>query len=222
MHWLCSVSIGTWIVWLLSVRVSLYQNGIAYQSIFGKKELLWVDVERFYYSALKRSVNFIPVGTYYSFKLVTARGERMSFGNRIERPADVASRLIQATYPALFHKSADVFDNGMELDFGPVKLSHSGGLNVKKLFRTVRIPLDSLADYRMERGSFYVWRVGQKRPVDTSIGKIPNAFVLIGVLDAIYKPPPNNPAEQRCQECGSPMDRSFKFCIKCGKRIGVV
>ncbi len=179
---------GLWIAWLLSIRVSLHENGIAYHSLFGSKEMLWDEVGRFYYSALKRSINFIPVGTYYSFKLQSSGGQRLSFGNRVERPEQLGSKLIQLTYPGLLQKCAAHFDGGIELEFGPVRLSRSGGIQIKKLFRIVKIPLESVAEYRIEAGSLYVFRVGQKRTTGISIGQIPNAFVLVGLLDAIYKP----------------------------------
>jgi hypothetical protein len=179
---------GLWIAWLLSVRVSLHENGIAYHSLFGSKEMLWDEVYRFFYSALKRSINLIPVGTYYSFKLQSTNGQWLSFGNRLEKPEQLGSRLIQLTYPMLFQKCASYFDSGVDVEFGPVRLSRSGGIQIKKLFRVVKIPLDSVAEYRIEEGSLYVFRVGQKGTTDISIRQIPNVFVLVGLLDAIYKP----------------------------------
>lgn len=181
------VGFALWIAWLLSVRVSLHENGIAYQSLFGSKQMLWNEVDRFYYSALKRSINFRPAGTYHSFKLQDSRGLRLSFGNRVERPAELGSKLIQLTYPTLLQKLAARFDSGIELEFGPVRLSRLGGIQIKKFFRVVKIPLDSVAGYRIEAGSLYILRVGKRTP-GISIGRIPNAFVLLGLLDAIYKP----------------------------------
>jgi hypothetical protein len=180
---------GLWVAWLLSVRVSLHENGISYHSLFGSKEMLWDEVYRFYYSALKRSINFIPVGTYYSFKLRSSNGQWLSFGNRLEKPEQLGSRLIQLTYPTLFQKCASHFDSGVDVEFGPVRLSRSGGIQIKKLFRVVKIPLDSVAEYRIEEGSLYVFRVGQNGTTSVSIRQIPNVFVLVGLLDSIYKPP---------------------------------
>jgi len=185
---------GLWIAWLLSVRVSLHENGIAYHSLFGSKEMLWDEVCRFYYSALKRSINLIPVGTYYSFNLQSSNGQWLSFGNRLEKPEQLGSRLTQLTYPKLFQKCASHFDSEVDVEFGPVRLSRSGGIQIKKLFRVVKISLDSVTDYRIEEGSLYIFHVGQNRATDVSIRQIPNVFVLVGLLDAIYKPPTDQPA----------------------------
>jgi len=185
---------GLLIAWLLSIRVSLHDNGIAYHSFFGSKEMLWDEVDRFYYSAHKRSINFIPVGTYYSFELQSSKGQRLSLGNRSEKPEQLGNRLIQLTYPGLLQKCASHFDSGVDVEFGPVRLSRSGGIQIKKLFRVVIIPLDSVAEYRIEDGSLYVFRGGRKRATRVSIGRIPNVFVLVGLLDAIYTPPTAQPA----------------------------
>jgi hypothetical protein len=185
---------GLWIAWLLSVKVSLHENGIAYHSLFGSKEMLWDEVYRFYYSALKRSINLIPVGTYYSFKLQSSNGQWLSFGNRLEKPEQLGNRLIQLTYPMLFQKCASNFDSGVDVEFGPVRLSRSEGIQIKKVFRVVKIPLDSVVEYHIEEGSLYVFRVGQQGTTSVSIRQIPNVFVLVGLLDAIYKPPTDRPA----------------------------
>lgn len=177
-----------WIAWLLSVKVALHENGIAYQSLFGSEQMLWDEVDRFYYSVSKPYISFIPLGTYYRFTLKNLDGESLAFGNRMARPKELGDLLIQLTYPKLLQKCTFHFHSGSELEFGPIRLSRSGGIQIKKLFRVVTIPLDSVAEYRIEEGSLYMFRVGQKRTTGISIGKIPNAFVLVGLLDAIYKP----------------------------------
>jgi hypothetical protein len=97
----------------------------------------------------------------------------------------------------LFQKCASHFDSGVDVEFGPVRLSRSGGIQIKKLFRVVKIPLDSVAEYRIEEGSLNVFRVGQKGSTGVSIRQIPNVFVLVGLLDAIYKPPTGRSAQSR-------------------------
>ena len=184
------VPTGFLVAWLFSVRVTLHQDGIAYRSLFGSKEMRWDEVERFYYSSVKRSINFIPVGTYYTFKFVGSRGQSMSFGNRVERPDQLGKKLIEYTYVPLLQKAARLFDSGSELDFGPIRVSKATGVKIKKWFRHKSIPWEQVADYRIDQGHFYVWRVGQKHGTGHALGKIPNAFVLLGLLDTIYKTEP--------------------------------
>lgn len=174
--------------WVLSVRVSLHQEGISYQSFLGSKEMRWDEVERFYYSATKQSINFIPIGTYYTFKLVDSRGQKISFGNRVERRAELGTKLLQCTFDPLLRKLASLFNAGSELDFGPIRVIRDKGVKIKRLFGYKEIPWDQVADYRIDQGQFYVWRVGQKRTTGTPISSIPNAFVLLALLDNIFRP----------------------------------
>ena len=74
-----------------------------------------------------------------------------------------------------------------------MRLARATGLKIKGSFRTVIVPLDSVVDYRIEGGSFHLWSAGHKRPTSVAIWKVPNVFVLIHILDAIF--PPREPAK---------------------------
>lgn len=177
-------------VWLLSLRVSLHQEGISYHSLLGEKEMRWDELEKFYYTAAKHSVNFIPIGTYYWFKLIDVHGRKLSFGNRIEHPSELGAKLIEHTTGSLLPKAADWYNNGVELDFGPLRISRPGGVKRKKWVGFKEIPWDQVASYAINEGRFYIWQVGEKRTSGYRLGKVPNAFVLLALLDEIFRPEP--------------------------------
>ena len=177
------------LVWLMSVRVTLHSDGISYRSLFGEKEMRWDLLERFGYEAVKRSVNFIPIGTYYLFRLKDSEGTKLRIGNRIERPAQLGQKLIEQTYPELFKKVTDRFNSGQEVDFDAIRLSRAGGIKAKKLFGYHEIPWDQFGDCAIQRGEFYIWRQGEKRPIGWGLHFVPNAFVLQGLLKSIVNRP---------------------------------
>lgn len=179
---------GWTLYWLSSVQVSLHTEGIRYQSCLGSQEMRWDEVDRFYYKATRRSVNFIPVGTYHSFKLVGRSGQKLSIGDSVERASELGTKLIDLTSQALFEKFRDRFNGEQELDFGPIKLSRRYGVRIKGLFGYREIPLNRVASYRIEGGRFYIFSVGQKRGGGVPMRRIPNAFVLLGLLNVIYRP----------------------------------
>lgn len=176
------------IFWLKSIRVSLHNDGISYRSLFGEKEMRWDAVERLGYEAVKRSINFIPVGTYYLFRLKDAEGKKMRIGNRVEHPAKLGQKLIEQTYQGLYRKTVDHYNTGEELDFGAIKVSRTAGIKIKKLFGYKEIPWDQVSSYAIQQGNFYVWRVGEKRTSGWGLHHVPNAFVLLGLLNSICKP----------------------------------
>ncbi len=180
--------------WLLSIKVRLHPDGISYQSWFGSKEVRLDELARFYYSSVKRSVNFIPVGTYYKFKLIDSNGKKISFGNRVERPGALGPKLVQHTLSPLLEKAVRLLRSGQEVDFGAIRVSRDKGLKVKKTAwlgfgkRTEEIPWDQVSECRIDRGHFYIFRTGQKRTTGPLISQVPNAFVLLALLEGIYKP----------------------------------
>jgi len=176
------------LAYLFSLRVSIHPYGISKQSWVGTKEMRWDDVERFYYNATRRSVNFIPIGTYYYFKLVDREGNKIVLSNTVERPAELGQRLIGSTSEPLFRKAAQLFDSGEKLKFGPVSLSRENGLEIKRLFQNKKIPLEHVWEYRIADGRLYIFKTGDKRTTGPSISRVPNVFVLKGLLDAIYHP----------------------------------
>lgn len=176
--------------WINSVRVTLHSDGISYQSLFGEKEMRWDSLERFYYAATKQSVNFIPVGTYYHFKFVDSEGRKLRLGNRVESPGKLGPKLIEHSYPALFKKVADQYNSGQEVDFGAIKVKRGEGIKVKKLFGSKGIPWDQVSSFAIQKGHFYIWRKGEKRTTGPTLRYIPNAFVLQGLLNSIFKPNP--------------------------------
>ncbi len=177
----CSVVIA----WLLSLRLSIHEEGIYYRSLFGSQEMQWDQIDRFYYGAIKETSFFIPLGTYYSFKLVDNLGRKLSFGNRFSRQGELAKELLQRTYRPLLDRFTNKFENYVELDFDAIRLARGRGLRIKKWFHWKEIPLDQVADYKIEKGNFYIWPVGKKYVVGIRVYKIANAFVLLGILDAV-------------------------------------
>jgi hypothetical protein len=177
-------------LWLMSIRVTLHKDGISYHTLFGEKELRWDAVDRFYYGATKRSANFKWMGIDYHFNFVDAEGRKLSFGNRVRKTGKLGQKLIDLSYPALFKKVAEQFNSGQEVDFGPIRLSRTGG--VKKMIflrRYKEIPWNQFAGWSIQQGHFYIFCVGEKseNAAHYPVGDVPNAFVLNGLLNSICK-----------------------------------
>lgn len=174
--------------WILTCRVTLDQLGITYRSVMGEMQMRWVDVEKMYYQATKESVNLIPVGTYYRYKLVDCNGRKIKFGSRIGHGAKLAELLVKMTYPHVFDRCAARYNAGSEVDLGDIRLSRQNGIRVKRLLGWKHIPLSEVAEYRIDRGHFYIFRMGERRTSGPAIWNVPNAFVLVALLDSIYRP----------------------------------
>jgi hypothetical protein len=180
-------------LWLLSLRVTLHSDGISYHTLFGEKEMRWDAVDRFYYSAIETrayhlGVGATPVGTTYRFKFVYAEGKTLVLGSRVAKPEKLGPKLIEYSYPALFRKVVDQFNNGQEVDFGAIRLSRDTGIKVKKRFGYQEIPWNQVSRWWIQEGRFHIYHQGQTGSyLAPRIRKIPNAFVLNGLLNSILK-----------------------------------
>jgi hypothetical protein len=165
----------------LPVRMELYPDRICYRSTLGSWEMKWDSLERFYYHA----VDFKSLGRQYSFKLVDDRGQTRSPSGAMHRRPELAKKLVHCTYGPLMAKCAARFDAGRELDFGPIRLNRAEGLKVRVGIRTVRIPLAEVSEFGFRRGRMLIHRSGEKPARGPLIRDIPNAFVLLGMLEKL-------------------------------------
>lgn len=170
-------------------QVELHAEGISYRSLFGEKQMRWDALQKFYYSATKRSVNFIPIGTYYTYKLIDQQGTKIVLGNGIEHPKDLGLKLVELTTPFLLKKTAHEFNSGLEVDFGRIKLNREKGLTVRKLLGGWKtVPLTQVYSYQIQLGQFCLYSADGKLIGAAGIADVPNAFVLQALLDSILAP----------------------------------
>ena len=174
--------------WLKSIQVTLHTDGISYHSMFREMEMRWDAVERFYYTATKQSVHFIPIGTYYRFKFVDSEGRKLRLGNRVGRLATLGQKLIEHTYPTLIKKVKSQYNSGQEVDFGSIRVNRTTGIKVKTFFVRKEIPWNNVSSFAIQHGHFYVWRIGEKRTTGPALRHVPNAWALLGLLKSILQP----------------------------------
>jgi uncharacterized protein DUF6585 len=189
-HLAVAVPLAAVALWMSRRRVVLYPEGLSYSSLFAEKQIRWDDLQRFYYRATRRSVNFIPIGTYYWFQLVDSQGQKVRFGTGLAEMASLANKLLELTQRPLLNRIVSQFGSGADVDFGPIRVNRQSGIVVKKSWgRLKHIPWNELQSYAIQRGHFYIWRAGEKRTTGPAIAKVPNAFALLGLLNIIFKPP---------------------------------
>ena len=193
-----AIAIGVFgynLYWLITLRVGLHPDGISLNSFRGLTEMRWDNVDRFYYSSIKQYVNGIPTGTYYTYKPIDRQGTTISLGHAVENPEPFGRKLIQFTQKPLVSRAIGEYNSGVEVSFGPVKISRTGGVSIKTLIVRKQMPIDQVGSYGMDRGKLYILRKGESRRwfAGTEIRTIPNVFALMALLDAIFQPVASKP-----------------------------
>lgn len=172
--------------WLLSVRLTLDPVGVRCRSLLGQKEMRWDEVDEFYTGAVTTLVNgVIPMATRHSFRLkagvnteqrvekvryvATVKFTRtsvkdgtaarvVSFGSRFSRAWQIGTLLNEFTFPHLWRKVSQRYNDGLDVRFGDFTLSRQGvKVDLLGMFPDLNkkpIPWKDVRSYSVENGKF--------------------------------------------------------------------
>jgi len=176
------------LLWQLSFRAAIHDSGISCRNIFFTKEMRWLEVDSFYYSAANVRVNFIPLGAFYRLKLRSVHGHSISFSNHISRHEELMTTIVQSTFKPLAEKALQSFDSGSVVNFGAICLGRWEGVTLRKLFFNRIIRWQEINSYDVDAGgiTFYLRnKLLSSRTI--SSGSIANPHVLKFLLDHVMQ-----------------------------------
>ena len=176
------------IVWILSIRLELTAEGLLYKSVFGSREIFWVDVEHVWLSVRTYGIHGIPLGTRRYVSIAPRNGRRFILGNSIAKTDQMMSEVAQLAQPHLYAWMIGALNTGQTLDLGAVRLSRLTGLEMKGFFGFATIPLDQIERYQVN-GEFAVWTRGARGARKVDGDAVANLHALEAVLDAMLKNP---------------------------------
>jgi|SRR5215469_8240743 len=177
-------------VWIAFRRVIVNSQEIASRGVFGEKRMRWDQIREFYYFEGKFRFFLFPVPLpvaflrRYSFVLVDSLGQKLRCGPGLSRRELLASELIERSRPHVLQSAIELFNNGVDVSFGPITVSRQHGIRTKKYSQEKEFPLSELYSHGFEEGQFYFWRVGEEK-TGIPIEKIPNVFALDNFLKIV-------------------------------------
>lgn len=187
-----TVSLFGFLVWLLSVKVAIHDEGISYRSLFGRTQMRWNQIEQVRYRETRWWLPHAPLvytaGPYYALALVDSLGGKISLGSDIERIEALAGEVISRVREPLLQKLLSLYNSGVELDFGVVRVSRAQGIKLGANSASTLIPWDQLDAYRIEEGKLYLRWQESARTIRLPLRQVPNAFGLVDLLDTIFSP----------------------------------
>jgi hypothetical protein len=175
-------------VWIAFRRVIVDSQEIASRGIFGEKRMRWDRIREFYYFEGKFLFFVFPIPVPvaflrpYSFVLMDSQGQKLRCGPGLSRRELLASELVERSLPHLLQSAIELFNNGVDVTFGPITVSREHGIRTKEGLREKEFPLRELYSHGFEEGQFYLWRVGEEK-IGIPIEKIPNVFALDHLLN---------------------------------------
>lgn len=171
----------------LRSRVWVHDSGISFRGLLGYGELRWQDVERIYFYAYEVHAHWIPLGTFYRLKLVSAHGRKISLGERIQHAEDLAQSVGKATVERLLQKAVQEFNSDQEVDFGTIVVSRAGGMTVKKWHGDKQIRWEEIAGYDFTASHVGIHRFEKLFSVNIGTERVANILVLRALLDGAMR-----------------------------------
>jgi hypothetical protein len=208
--------------WLLSVRLTVDPVRLRYRSLLGEEEMLWDEVDEMYAGAVTTLLNgVIPLGTRYSFKLKSGASSEqrvekfhyvgkvkftsssvkdgtaarvLSFGSRFSRAEKISTLLTEFTFPHVWRKVGQRYNDGFDVSFGDFVLSRQGvKVDLLGMFPDLvkkPIPWKDVCSYYVEKGSFtLVYRASagtaQTYRAKRDVAQIANFRVMMALLHQV-------------------------------------
>jgi len=169
----------------LSSRVWLHETGISWSGILGQGEMLWLDMDRFYFGSYEIHAHYIPLGKFYRLKVVSTHGQKVSLGERVRGGEELAREIAKFTLRPIMQRAKQNFENGQEVDFGAIRVRRAEGVTVKNWYSDKKIPWQEIEGYEGNDSCLRIHRFKKHFAVSISSERIANAHVLRALLDGV-------------------------------------
>jgi len=184
----------------LTLRVSgrsleIHSTGFDYRTSTEFLRARWDQVDTIYSTPAGICGRRGPLGRYeYRFEVC---GRRVDAGTAVGADADLGKVLAEHTLPHLFDRSVAILRAGRPVSFGRVTLEPHA-LVVRSL-PSRWVDLDEIGAHRLARGRLALEVKGRRRPLCLPLGRVPNALVLIDLLNRrlAWQGAPARPRSQR-------------------------
>jgi len=169
----------------LVASATVCEAGLRYQTLRGKGEMLWEDVEKFRYSILTTYHQGFIKTTQYTMILVDKDGHRAELGSNVEQPDELAALLCNKLQAPLLRKVTADYDAGKTLDLGAVKLSHQG-IQMSLGLLKATILLANVAGCSIDQGTLNIgeWVNGKIKHRAVMLRSVDNAFALVELINS--------------------------------------
>jgi hypothetical protein len=161
-------------------EAQVYEHGLLYQRRGRVYQFRWTEVAHIWQRSVRRSVNFIPVGTFHEYTIETPKGTFVLKGDLsdIEKLGEeVQRRIFKVKMPVAIRE----YNSGNSVLFGPFGISQRGFT-----YGRVTIPWSEIKSTSVVNGYFRVDRSGKWLTwANVPIEEIPDFRVLWSIVQEI-------------------------------------
>lgn len=178
---------GGYLIWraisALGTRIQLFEGG--FNVIKGSKTTAasWNDVSQITQRIVRQTYYGIPIWTSYSYNLQLTNGEKLRFTETIGKVRQMGEAMQRQITQALTPRALQALQSGASLPFGKLSVNPMGISNGNET-----LPWNQISNVNAVSGAIVIGKVGKKlRWAGVSIAKIPNAYVLLSLIDIMRR-----------------------------------
>jgi hypothetical protein len=169
--------------------VRLYQGGFTVTRGGTTTGNIWNDVATITQQIIRYRYYGITYFTSYRYRLSLANGQQVNLSETIAKAGQMGDIMQRQIAQALTPRALESLRSGATLSFGRLSVNPMGLSN-----GSATLPWQEIDKVAAQNGSIVIFRKGQRfRWGSTAIGKTPNAYVLLSVIDVMRRNAPPQP-----------------------------
>lgn len=162
--------------------VMAYDRGFAYNDRKGIQVWRWEDVVSLTSAITRHYTNGIYTGTTHVYTLYNRQNQRLVIADSIGKVEELAKIIDENIFPLLYERTADQYNAGQAIAFGPVSISKTGIAIGKKTY-----PWTDVKEVSIHQGILKVSRKegGWFSGASAAAAVIPNLRVLLTIIHQV-------------------------------------
>ena len=151
----CMIAAGAYWTWRVSMwwkkTIGVYEEGLAVVQRGELKSYRWDELAWIKMLNLVTTVNFLS-SRYRRCEISPVAGESFTVTNGVAAGPEFFDAVERRTFPYFWHAAAEAYNSGEWVDFGPIRISKSSGLEIRgKLF-----DWNNLSPITIRNGTIYI------------------------------------------------------------------
>ncbi len=173
---------SAWTGWKTSAV--LYEQGVKISNRKGMFSACWTDLASIRARITQRTWLGIPIGVSHTYLLTRTDGERWLLGDEIEGVDRLGETIREKTTPLIFTRNLAAFQQGSTLDFGPLRINETDGME----YDHKTYGWDTLGESSVNDGMLVIPvrpKKGEPKTIRIQAFDIPGLDVLLSILDGM-------------------------------------
>jgi hypothetical protein len=158
--------------------IQVFEHGFTYIKSGDVRVVRWDAIETVRCQAVRMRVNFIPVGTLYTYTIQATGGETIKLTNSVGKVAKLGALIQAEAFKQLLPRALETYSAGGTLQYGKLSISQAGIGNGKEI-----APWAQVKSVQVSNGFILIKKDGKwLNWANVAISQMPNSFVFLALV----------------------------------------